>query len=380
MSPLVPGCGRGGATRAGDAAPSALRFPQKAADLILLTDRPPNLEMPMRYLRHDLTPNEAFFVRWHLAGVRTDLDRQTFRLRLRGHVERPLDLSLDDLEKLETVELEAVNQCAGNGRALSAPRVPGIQWTQGALGNARWRGVRLCDLLARAGLRAGAVEVAFRGADLAPLPTVPRFEKSLQLARALDPEVLVAFAMNGAPLPLLNGFPCRLVVPGWYSTYWVKALEEITVTTARFEGYWMAKAYRIPEGADASESPAALAQATRPIGPMNVRSFLVPPDPAMLLAGSSIPLEGVAFDGGAGIRRVEVSADGGVTWGDARLEPDRGRHAFRRFRMQWTPRTPGPVTLLARATSVAGEVQGTPRWNRAGYMRNVPEPLAVSVR
>ena len=356
------------------------RFPEKAGDLVLLTDRPPNLEMPLHYLRHDLTPNDAFFVRWHLAGVPLGLGRQAFRLRVAGHVARPLELSLDQLERMDPVELVAVNQCSGNGRALSSPRVPGVQWTHGAMGNARWRGVRLRDLLSRAGVKAGAVEVAFRGADVAPLPTVPRFEKSLGLERAVDPDILVAYAMNGGPLPVLNGFPLRLVVPGWYSTYWIKALEQITVLPGPFGGYWMARAYRIPANPRAHEAPDLLLKETTPIAGMNVRSFLVPPAAGSVRAGRPVLVEGVAFDGGSGIRRVEVSTDGGATFTEARLDSDLGRYSWRRFRMDWTPRSPGVTTLLARATSVAGETQSAaPRWNRAGYMRNAPESLPVTI-
>jgi DMSO/TMAO reductase YedYZ molybdopterin-dependent catalytic subunit len=368
-----------GPTEAGAGASGSLVFPQKARDLIVLADRPPNLEMPLHYLSHDLTPNEAFFVRWHLMGVPTRLDRRTFKLRVAGHVEREIELSVDELERMSTVEIVAVNQCSGNGRGLSSPRVPGVQWTNGAIGNARWRGVPLKDLLAKAGIKAGAVDVTFRGADQPPLPATPAFVKSLSVEQALDPDVLVATSMNGAPLPVLNGFPVRLVVPGRYSTYWIKSLERIEITSAPFDGYWMAKAYRIPKNDRANESPDDLAKETTPIGRMNVRSLLVPPA-GKLQAGSRISLEGVAFDGGSGIRNVEVSTDGGATWQQARLDADLGKYSFRRFRAEWTPPAAGTFTLLSRATSVAGETQSAePRWNRAGYMRNVPEPLEVKV-
>lgn len=368
-----------GPSEAGAAGAESLVFPQKARDLIVLTDRPPNLEMPLHYLSHDLTPNEAFFVRWHLMGIPTKLDRRTFKLRVGGHVERPIELSVDELERMDTVEIVAVNQCSGNSRSLSSPRVPGVQWANGALGNARWRGVRLKDLLAKAGVKAGAVDVAFRGADQPPLSTTPAFVKSLSVDQALDPDVIVATSMNGAPLPVLNGFPVRLIVPGRYSTYWVKSLEHIDVTPAAFDGFWMAKAYRIPKNDRANESPDDLAKETKPIDRMNVRSLFVPPA-AQLQVKKPVSLEGVAFDGGSGIRKVEVSTDGGATWSEARLDADLGKYSFRRFRADWTPPSPGTFTLLSRATSVAGETQSAePRWNRAGYMRNVPEPLEVKV-
>jgi hypothetical protein len=249
------------------------------------------------------------------------------------------------------------------------------------MGNARWTGVPLRDLLRAAGVKAGAVDVSFAGLDRGGYPTVPDFTKALPAEKAHEPEVLVAYAMNGAPLPLLNGFPVRLVVPGWYATYWVKALSAITVLRHRFDGYWMSKAYRIPPTPNAAESPAKLAEQTVPISRMNVRSFFTPPEGALqAAAGATCPLDGIAFDGGDGVRRVDVSADGGATWRPAELGPDLGRFSFRRWHLAWRPDRAGRHRLLVRATSRAGESQPlTPGWNRSGYMRNVVEELAIEV-
>src|SRR3989454_2633164 len=204
-------------------------FPEKT-DLILRTDRAPLLETPLHYFREDLTPNEAFYVRWHLEGIPTSIDPGVFRLQIGGHVEKPAWLSMNDLRTdFEPFSVIAVNQCSGNSRSFFEPRVPGGQWRNGAMGNARWTGVRLRDLLDRYGVKAGAVEVSFEGLDRAPLAATPRFAKALAIDHARDGDVLVAYEMNGAALPMLNGFPLRLVVPGWYATYWVKALHEITV-------------------------------------------------------------------------------------------------------------------------------------------------------
>src|SRR5579859_583306 len=184
-----------------------VRFPEKA-DLILRTDRPPQLETPLHYFRHDLTPNEAFYVRWHLEGIPTSIDAQAFRLQIDGHVETPLSLSLADLRgKFETVSLIAVNQCSGNSRSFFEPRVPGGQWKNGAMGNARWTGVRLRDLLDRVGVKGGAVDVAFSGLDRAAMSGTPNFIKALDVDHARDGEVIAAFQMNEAELPMLNGFP-----------------------------------------------------------------------------------------------------------------------------------------------------------------------------
>ena len=373
----------GGAPSASVSATTTSAWPEKVDDMVLLTDRPPNLEMPLRYLRDDFTRNDAFFVRWHLAALPTSIDLRTFRLRVTGDVERPLALSFDELRKLEGVSVVAVNQCSGNSRALFSPRVPGVQWSGGAVGNARWTGVRLRDLLERAGVKPGAKEVTFRGLDKPSLESVPAFVKSLDLARASAPDadVLVAYAMNDAPLPMLNGFPLRLVVPGWYSTYWVKALTEIHVVSEAFQGFWMAKAYRVPKTDGADESPADLAKETVPISRMNVRSLVVRPEPGeSLRAGAPYAMEGIAFDGGAGVRKVEISTDAGATWQEARLDPDLGKYSFRRWRATWTPVATGDAAVMVRATTATGEAQrATAQWNRAGYMRNVFERVEVKV-
>jgi len=355
-----------------------MRFPQKVA-LRAINDRAPCLETPWQYFRHDLTPNEAFYVRWHLEGIPTHVDLRTWRLRVDGHVERPLELSMEDLRRMETVSLVAVNQCSGNSRSLFQPRVPGGQWVNGAMGNARWTGVRLRDLLQRAGLRAGAVQISFQGLDEPPLPSVADFVKTLDVDHARQPEVLVAFEMNGAPLPMVNGFPARLVVPGWYATYWVKSLRHITVLDHPFTGYWMATAYHIPANPEANESPEAPAPKTVPINRMNVRSFFVRPDSgARVPAGQACALEGIAFDGGHGIRQVEFSVDGGGNWSAARLGEDQGRFSFRRWHAEWTPSARGAYRLQVRAVTNAGEGQpAQANWNRGGYMRNVIEEIQV---
>jgi sulfite dehydrogenase (cytochrome) subunit A len=363
-------------------APSTEAFPEKSRDLLLHTDRPPNLETRLHRLVDELTPNDAFFVRWHLQQLPTTVDVEAFRLGVGGHVAHPLSLSIEQLRKLPAVELVAVNQCSGNGRAAFGPRVPGVQWAQGAMGNARWKGVRLKDLLEKAGVRSGAVDVVFGGLDRSPVASVPDFEKSLSIDLARGSDVMVAYSMNGAELPMLNGFPLRLVVPGWYSTYWVKALDSIQVTSKPFDGYWMAKAYRVPKNDDATEQKGALAKETVPISRMNVRSFLVSPAAdAELPPGTTIELGGVAFDGGSGIRRVEVSTDDGASYRDAVLGGDLGKYSWRRWKSMWTPPSAGVHTIRVRATSSSGETQPneSTRWNRSGYMRNAVERVSVRV-
>lgn len=360
---------------------SVARFPEKT-ELIMLTDRPPQLETPLFYFRQDLTPNEAFFVRWHFSGIPTNVDLKKFKLEVGGSVSKKLSLSVSDLKtQFAPQTIVAVNQCSGNSRSLFTPQVPGGQWGNGAMGNARWTGVRLKELLAKAGIARNAVDVSFSGLDEAPLYSMHKFAKSLDVEHALSDEVLVAYEMNGAPLPMLNGYPLRLVVPGWYATYWVKSLHKIDVHTTKFDGYWMAKAYRIPKNEHASETPESLAKDTVPINRMNVRSLVVRPDSNdVVRSGKTVEIEGISFDGGSGIKTVDVSLDGGNTWKSANLDnTDLGKFSFRRWRLSWTPAQAGTYKILARATSNDGQQQGDQYWNKSGYMRNGIEQFDVVV-
>jgi sulfite dehydrogenase (cytochrome) subunit A len=361
-----------------------VKFPEKG-EMRLLTERPPQLEMlPSGFLK-DITPNDEFFVRWHLAAIPTSVDTNTFKLTVGGHVDAPLSLTLDQLRKeFEPVSFLAVNQCSGNSRSFYSPRVFGGQWGNGAMGNAKWTGVRIKDLLAKAKVKSGAVDVTFKGLDRAPIPTIQDFQKSLTVEKANDPDVIVAYAMNDADMPLLNGFPLRLIVPGWYGTYWVKSLAEIKVTNKPFEGFWMAKAYRVPKNSpDLQESPDHLAKETVPISTMTLRSIFASPEQharlKMPASGSGIEVQGLALDSGKGITKVEVSLDDGKTWAEARLDKDLGKYSWRRFRFTWQPPQPGQYTLRCRASNAAGEQQTTQQWNRSGYGRNVIESLDVTV-
>jgi sulfite dehydrogenase (cytochrome) subunit A len=356
-----------------------MRFPEKVP-LLVLNDRPPCLETPWEYFQHDLTPNEAFYVRWHLQMIPTEIDLRTWRLRVGGQVERSLELSMDELRNMPSASIVAVNQCSGNSRSLFEPRLPGAQWVNGAMGNARWTGVPLTELLSRAGVRAGAVDVSFAGLDRGGINTIPDFVKSLSLADAQQPDVLVAYEMNGASLPMLNGYPVRLVVPGWFGTYWVKALSQITVLDAPFTGFWMRSAYRIPTTNNGLEMPGQLAGQTVPISRMRIRSFVVKPaNNEEIPRGQPYPVEGIAFDDGNGIRSVQFSSDGGATWQETTLGIDLGRYSFRRWRIQWQATQPGEYRLQVRASNSDGTQPAIAGWNRAGYLRNVIEEIRVRV-
>jgi DMSO/TMAO reductase YedYZ molybdopterin-dependent catalytic subunit len=296
-----------------------------------------------------------------------------------GNVNRPLALSFDELQhKFEPVSLIALNQCSGNSRSLFEPRVPGGQWRNGAMSNAKWTGVRLKDILNRAAVRSKTVEVSFRGLDNPSLAATPAFEKSLSIDVASNPDVLVAYAMNEKPLPMLNGFPARLVVPGWYATYWVKSLSRITVLDSALHNFWMDKAYRIPNNRQAQETPAQQATDTVPINKMAVHSIFVAPEPGETVkSGQSVELQGLATDGGDGVQRVEISTDGGAGWQEAKLDSELGRYSWRRWRFTWTPPKKARYRLLVRATSKSGETQAREQWNHSGYQRNVIEHLDV---
>ena len=358
-----------------------VKFPEKT-ELILLTSRPPQLETPLSYFKELVTPNEALFVRWHLGNIPTSVDLATWRLAVGGNTEKQLQLSFDDLKKFEQISYTAVIQCAGNGRGLFDPRVAGGQWKNGAMGNTTWTGVRLKDILSAAGIKAGSVDVTFNGLDSPPLPTVPDLIKSLPVDKALEEDIIVAFEMNGKPLTMLNGFPARMVVPGWYATYWVKSLSDIAVTTKPFEGFWVKTAYRIPDNDCGCVAPGTTPQKSVPINRMTTRSLIVTPaEGAKLKAGSSVEIAGIAFSGGHGIRDVVVSADAGRTWTRAMLGKDLGKYSWIQFSLPWKPAKPGTYTLMAKATNGIGESQPfDPLWNPAGYLRNVVEPITVLVR
>lgn len=356
-----------------------VKLPQKRP-LIGLTARPPQLETPFALFDQGaITPNDAFFVRYHLSDLPTAIDPATHRLAIGGQVERPLSLSLAALKRdFPVEEIVAVNQCSGNSRGFFEPRVGGGQLGHGAMGNARWRGVPLRALLDKAGVKAGARAVTFDGLDRPPLDTIPDFVKALDIDHARDGEVMVAWAMNGAELPFLNGYPLRLVVPGHFGTYWVKHLSDITVLDADYDGYWMKTAYRIPDNDCACVAPGGKPDRTRPIGRFAIRSFVTSHvDGATIRAGRTTELRGIAFDGGAGIWRVMVSADGGAQWQEARLGEDLGRYSFRAWTLGLVL-PPGEHRLMVRAYGRGGEAQPLEaRWQPAGYMRNVVETVRV---
>ena len=348
--------------------------------LIKRTFRPPNYETPVEYFRDALTPNDAFYVRWHM-GV-PELDRREWRLRVSGPAaQSPREFTFAQLKRFPRHEVIAVNQCSGNRRGLFNPHVPGVQWGYGAMGNASWRGVRLKDVLEDAGIAAGALEVRADGADL-PTLTGPDFVKSLPISKALDPDTLIAFEMNGAALQRWHGAPARLVVPGWTATYWVKALTELAILDAPFGGFWMKTGYRVPRGLFGESGFASQDTAQNsPITSIRVNSLVVSPSPgATIPAGRRSEVLGIAWDGGSGIDRVECSLDGGASWNQAALDRDHGRYSWRHWRHALAAMPAGTVNLSVRAFARDRSTQAAALVaNPAGYHHNVVQQAQFHV-
>lgn len=348
----------------------------------LITDRPPQLETPLEIFKQDITPNEYFFVRWHLSQIVTRIDADTFRLRVHGSVGSPLALSLTDLKtNFPADSLMALCICSGNSRATFNPKVPGSQWANGAMGNAVWKGVKLKHILERAGISKAATSVAMMGLDRGAMPGIPAYVKSLDAAHALDGEVLIAYEMNGQPIPLLNGYPLKVVVPGWYASYWIGSLADLTVTDTQFHGYWMDKAYRITTNPGMTEKPDSLGKDTKPLTAIKLHSIFVTPDPRVPQpAGKPCHLEGLAFNDGSGIARVDISTDGGKSWAAASLDAPLAKYAWRRWRLAWTPPAAGSYNLAVRATDAAGNTQPEQQWNRSGYACGFVEHITLTVQ
>ncbi|OIQ94260.1 sulfoxide reductase catalytic subunit YedY [mine drainage metagenome] len=371
----------------GDVAESVLHALPGKKPLIKRTYRPANYETPVEYFNEALTPNDAFFVRWHLADIPQAPDEKSWKLKIGGDAANtPAEFSMQDLKtQFEQVELVALCLCSGNRRGFFEPHVPGVEWSYGAMGNARWKGVRLKDVLAKAGVKKEAIEVSLNGADKGSLDKTPDFIKSLPVWKALDDSTILAWEMNGQPLPVHNGYPLRLVVPGWTATYWVKMIDEIQVVSKPWSGFWMNPAYRVPLGKfpaiDRFVSQETPGGTNTPITSIVVNSMFTNIQPGAKLAiGRTHVLKGIAWDDGRGIVLVEVSEDGGRSWRDAKLEKDLGKYSWRQFSYPYTPRKRGAASVMARATNAAGNTQTFSLiWNPAGYNHNVVQKVDLHI-
>ena len=362
---------------------SDIAFPQKRP-LITYSDRPPLLETPREVFTSALTPNDLFFVRWHMPIIPTYINPRTFTIHINGEVENELKLSLKELKtQFEQVELTAVLQCGGNNRTAFKPTASGIQWGVGAMGCAHWKGVRLKDVLKKAGLKKGAEWIGFNGLEKAVYNETANFVRELALEELHD-EVILAYEMNGEDLPYLNGYPLRLILPGIYSDSWIKMISNITVTKERQKLHFMDHAYRIPDNDCECETPESLAQKTKPIEEMNINSLIgYPVTGTKVKRDADLVVRGVAFDGGHGIKRVQISVDGGKLWNEAKLDDGtQGKYAYRAFSYTFKPVQSGKVSILCKASNKKGEEQPFSQdiqWNHGGYKYNGIDEVTVEV-
>lgn len=352
---------------------------EAAEKLITKVSRPYDAETPVEAFASWITPNDRFFVRSHFGPPPSDrIDPASWRLSVKGLVARELSLSLSDLSRFEEVNVTAVVQCSGNGRAFYRPRAGGVQWRKGAVGNARWTGVRLRDVLAKAGVQAKAKHLHLLGADRPVLPSTPLFHRSIPLEKALHPDTILAYQMNGEPLPLLHGAPLRLIAPGWMADACVKWLTDLTLGETEAPGYYMQTAYRYPaRPVQPGEQikPADL----RPVEAMIVKSLITSPHDGGT-ANGEIVVQGVAWTGEGRIVSVELSADEGRTWSKARLTGDDVPYAWRTWEHAWRAPRPGSYGLLCRATDDRGHTQPERSpWNPSGFLWNGWDRITVDV-
>lgn len=351
--------------------------------LIKLTYRPPNYETPVSHFDSLYTPNNAFFVRYHLADI-PEVDAATWRLKVGGAAaSKPYELTLAQLKSdFPAVEIAAVCQCSGNRRGLFQPHVPGVEWGSGAMGNAKWKGARLKDVLERAGVSKTAVEVVMDGADGPVSDKTPDFVKSIPAWKAMEETALIAYEMNGQPLPHFNGFPARIVIPGWTATYWIKHVTSLEAIEKPYDGFWVKGAYRIPNGRFplVQRFTSQETDVNTPITEMVVNSiFTNLTEGAKVAANKPMDVRGIAWDGGYGISSVEISTNGGRSWVPATLGEDAGRFSFRQWRYRFTPPKPGSYTLMAKATNKLGQTQTAELiLNPAGYHHNVMPRVTVT--
>jgi sulfite oxidase len=344
--------------------------------LIELSTRPQNYESPLDVFTTRMTPTARFYIRSHFDTPTVEL--ASWRLAIDGLVEAPQQLSLADLEKLPQVEVEAVLQCAGNGRALMAPRVPGVQWTKGAMGNAVWRGPRLKDVLARARPKAAGTMLQLQGADRPVMPTTPAFIRGVPMSKALHDDTIVALQMNGRPLPRAHGGPARLVMPGWVADGWTKWVQTLTVLDGDPKGFFWETAYRFP-ASPGKPGEAVPKEQMKPMERLVVKSVIGAPTTGTVHAPGKVEVVGVAFSGGEKIARVDVSIDGGP-WQKAKITDDGGRYGFSVFSHAATLQ-PGTHTVRSRATDASGAVQPEQAlWNPSGYLHNAIDVVTIEVR
>ena len=359
------------------AADSPIAVPGKDG-MIVRSYRFFDLEMPVEYMTDWITPVNHFYLRNHMFEP-AKIDTATWKLTITGEVATPLSLTLADLEKLPTHSITNTLECAGNGRSLQSPKVPGIQWGKGAVGNAQFSGPTLKDILAKAGVKDSGKHVQFRGLDQVP-GKVPPFIRSIPIEKATDGDTLVATKMNGAPLPAHHGFPARTITPGWVGAASCKWLTEITILATPGDGNFMTPGYRFPNTPGKPGEPIK-PEDTHPLTALTVKSAIAAPADGAKLKAGALLIQGVAWAGEADITKVEISTDGGASWNAAQLGKDHARYAWRQWSLNWKPLKSGDYVILSRATDSQGRTQpDAPVWNPSGYLYNACDQVKIYVQ
>jgi sulfite oxidase len=345
--------------------------------MILRSFRFVDLETPVEYFNTWLTPISHFFVRNHMHEP-SELNANDWRLSLGGELDKSLTLSLAELSKLEIHSVVNTLECAGNGRSLHRPQVPGVQWGKGAVSTARFSGPRLRDVLQRAGVKATGKHVMFRGLDEVP-GKVPPFIRSIPIEKALDADTLIATHMNGSPLTKHHGFPARALVPGWIGAASCKWLSEIKVLETEFAGNFMSPAYRFPNQ-PVQPGEAVKPEDTHPLTALTVKSVIAVPGDGASIKPGRIVVHGAAWAGEADIARVEISTDNGATWNPATLGHEQSHYAWRLWSYDWKAVKNGDYSIWSRATDNQGRVQpSTAVWNPSGYLYNAIDQVKIHV-
>lgn len=373
----LPLAERGFGAESGPAPDAGYNKDRLKEKLITRTASPLNQETPLELLNTWITPNDLHFVRNHYDIPQVDL--QTWKLVVDGEVDQSLTLTFDDLKRFDAVTAVRTLECAGNGRSFFSPKATGTQWGAGAVGTAQYVGVRLADVLGRAGVRSTGKHVMFNGADEPALPSAPDFVRSIPIEKALHPDTLLVHTMNGEPLPVLHGYPLRVIPAGWVGSACVKWLVNIRVLQQPYDGHFMVKSYRMPRSPVAPGAQVDPKEMVSLTG-LEVKSLLTAPLNDATVAPGRLTVRGMAWGGEADIAKVEVSTDFGRTWELARLGKDQARYAWRLWEYEWEIAEPGSYLLMSRATDVGGRTQPIEQiWNPSGYLWNVIPRVRVNV-
>ena len=345
--------------------------------LIVRSMRPPDFETPVALLDSFITPNDLFYVRSHMPVPQ--VDAAAWSLKVGGEVNSPIALSLDEIKKLPATTVTMTLECAGNGRAFFAPALAGIQWEKGAVGTARFTGTRLSEILKKAGVKTTGLNVEMHAADR-PLGTMPAFVRQVPMAKAMHADTIIAWDMNGQPIPLPHGSPLRAIIPGWEGAYSVKWLNALNVLAKDSDSFWVATGYRYPNRRVAPGA-AVDAKDMEPLTGLVVKSLITTPANGASLAAGKVPVGGFAWAGENDISKVDVSIDNGATWQPARLTGEQARFTWRRFEFELNATKPQSYLILSRATDSKGNTQpAVSQWNPSGYLWNQYDSVRVEIK